>query len=247
MASYLLGMTSVLINTNVWVDMVGAEKGSETLAVIERLQDSGAIRLLLPEVIVEEWKTHSAAKLAQPETEYRQKLLKTLPQSVAASLHDEVRVQRRAMEEIAGRVEIFFSKATEIKLVRSVESHVMSLFRKKLAPFHANEKSNNDDLLHFPTVRWCRQHGVASLCFVTINKSDFADPSDRNALHPDLEVDGLEVVYFPHIGLFLKTNGAFDADRDTARAPDPSDAPVYVRHASIGKNLVEKWSVAYTY
>jgi len=192
------------IDTCVWIDLASDPSADEIIARLEDLIATTHFRLVVPQVTKEEFDRHKA--------DCTEKLAKRL----SVRVNETIRYAKQYAEEstkadLIARLELF-SKRIEVaanaasQIVSRIEKLLDSHETKKLetsdevlsraarrgydkkAPFASNKNSTADAIILESLLDFFHRHqaGRCSFSFVTLNKSDFADPKDHRLPHADL-------------------------------------------------------------
>lgn len=193
-----------LLDTCVWLDLASDPSADEIIARLEDLIASTHFRLVVPQVVREEFDRHKvdcterlskrlSAKVTETIRYARQFAEEEKKSDLIAGLElfsKRIKVIANAASQIVGRIE----KLLDIPETRKLETTDDLLNRaarrgyEKKAPFTSNKNSVADAIILESYLAFFHRHprGQCTFSFVTLNKSDFADPKDHRQPHPDL-------------------------------------------------------------
>lgn len=193
-----------LFDTCVWLDLASDPSADEIVARLEDLIDSTHFRLVVPQVVTEEFDRHkvdSTEKLTKKLTARVTETIRYVRQfateenkvDLIAGLEEfskRIEVVANAASQIVGRITKLFDMPETKKLVTTDEILIRAAKRgyEKKAPFTSNKNSVADAIILESYLGFFNRHpkGQCSFSFVTLNKSDFADPKDHRLPHPEL-------------------------------------------------------------
>jgi hypothetical protein len=206
-------MHYLVIDTCVWIDL--GRKFTEVRENLSKLIDRGEVRLILPQIVVDEWDKHKQSKIAESKKQSIRGKIKNarslflyLPPGDADDLTrilDQIReteIEIMAQEGIAA-IESLLDHPSTIRLPVTDKARLqaveLALTRK--APFH-NKNSMADALIILCAADYVTQESLSNCVFVSSNTTDFALDSD---IHPDLKelFDKSGIRYFSNIGLAI--------------------------------------------
>jgi hypothetical protein len=193
-------MHLLMFDTCVWLELSSKKSDLPILAAIEYLTGQGVIRLLLPNVVREEFQRNKDRVANQTRQRLSQecKVVKELVESFggenkhqAISIINDVNHRLPILSEASymtiNRIEALFSGAINVDVSDSSKVKAANRAIFKLAPFHKNKNSVADAVLVeiFDEFRQANSADYESFRFITVNHTDFSD-SDHRRPHPDL-------------------------------------------------------------
>lgn len=230
--------TYILIDTNIWLDLLKNELGDQMLIVLERYINHGQLKVLLPRLIREEWENHYRNYIAHTPDEKLLQRFETVVKALA-SQHEQSKFN------LINRIETLFKGSVEIEISDEVKILSMDRYLNKQAPFHGKDKSNNDSMIYFSALEWAEKNEIQKILFVTKNKTDFSDPKDPKKLHPQLAIGGMEVGYYTEIISVLKS---FDENCLSSETNLKSSfIPIIVDELITNETIVNQWYRAFEY
>lgn len=193
-------MHLLMLDTCVWLELSSKKSDLPILAAIEYLAGQGVIRLLLPDIVREEYECNKDRVANQTRQRLSQecKVVKEIIESfggenkhqaidIINDVNHRLPILSEANYMTIDRVEALFADA--INVVASDAAKVKAANRaiSKFAPFHKNKNSVADAVLVeiFDEFRQLNLTDYESFRFITINHTDFSD-SDHRKPHPDL-------------------------------------------------------------
>lgn len=233
-----MGKKYALIDTNVWTNLI-EQNGKQLLEILERLVKNGELTVLLPDVIKREWSnvypTYLPKEHSKPSRTDSDHLVRAITDNALQSALD-----------LVSRIEILFESCTAIAASNEVKIQTMDRFAARLAPFHKNSKSNNDCIIYYSTIEWCLENRIGEFFFVSLNANDFSDPDDKNKLHPQLTVSGIDTIYLTNLAPLLKAIDEYCFE--TFTIVRSSYAPIILPNlANTQQSILEKWEQTHKY
>jgi hypothetical protein len=200
-------MVSLLIDTCVWLDVAKDPQQQATLGVLEQLVERGAVTLIIPTIVRDEF-ARNKARIVQESQRSVSATLKRAKEIVhqlgdpkrkkavvAVLAHlNEVDYKLPSLgESVAasiGRVEKLFAASPVVAISEAAKVRAAERALTKKAPFHRERNSMAEALLieTYGELLAAKQPRVR-LGFVTHNTKDFSHPkADNREPHPDLAV-----------------------------------------------------------
>lgn len=205
--------TYLVVDTDIWLNsMAGFHDDLFLVDRIEAWIEAGEVILLVPDIIIEEWKRNSTKK--------DQEIRKNWGQFYAAISEmfgdfgkhgllkpDEVDEWNKKYLE---RVELLLDEGLHIEARRDdffIEASKLGL--GKMAPFGKKANSTADALIFLSVIDFLKSNIDSKVLFISNNKSDFSNPNDTDVLHSDLKeyIIGLDFHFYQNIGKFLYSSG----------------------------------------
>ncbi|MDP1763951.1 MAG: PIN domain-containing protein [Sediminibacterium sp.] len=186
-----------LIDTNIWVNELAGTEDDSLIKWLEYLVRNDRIRLLVPGMLMKEWKKQSAIKLKISQDKFNETgKVARQSEGVVSSLDDFMDRMRTKEKRITAMLE----KRGTIVESEEVGKETIRRFSSEIAPFHNNTKSNADSLIYFSSVEYIQNNTLPGFVLLTLNSNDFGAPdSPKLNLHPDLIVEGLDIQYFNNL------------------------------------------------
>ena len=204
--------TRLLIDTNVWLAMVEDHRKASLLGVIEDMVGRGTVDLIVPEIVVDEFRHRrdevaatTTSSLASHIRAVREALPRvpvnqtTLPATMEhlAEMAQRVHLVGTASHVLLDRIESLLHgkvKAHSPEVLRNASKRAI----ERKAPFHLKNKNSFADTLIIEAYAETLNHEARS-AFVTYNITDFSQRgADQRLPHEDLSefFDGTQSRYF---------------------------------------------------
>jgi len=207
-------MYHLIIDTCVWVDL--CSKFPELLDKIVSLVKQEKVRLILPSIVIEEWKRQKPKLLERQEQSVRGKLknAKELSQYLDSKRADtfkeilddfqeqKARVENAASERINHITQLFGHPTTIIlETTNTAKIRAVDLALAKKAPF-GSKNSMADALIILSAAEHIAKGDLPNCIFVSSNSHDFSSSSNLAEVHKDLKelFDSHQIRYFINIG-----------------------------------------------
>ena len=217
-------MFQMLVDTCVWLDLAKDPKQLRNLQIVEDLVESGAIQLIVPTNVVDEFNRNKTRVVE----DFHKSISSTLSRakdiviqhgdrrrtrSAMRLLNDEdfkIPRPKEAATKVLGRVDKLFKKAVSVEISDEVKMRALDRALRGKAPFHRGKNSVNDALIIETYAAFVQQNTKAGdrFAFVTHNFKDFSQPdSNRNMPHSDFALifSKRRSRYFVSLGEALKT------------------------------------------
>ncbi len=193
-------MHLLMLDTCVWLELASKKSEQPTLAAIEYLVGNEIVKLLVPDLIKEEFERNKDRVANQTRQRLSQecKLVKEIVESFGGTnkqaaidaindVNHRLPILSEANYMTIRRVEELFQGALDEKVSDTAKLKASNRAITKLAPFHKGKNSMADAVLveTFDEFRNARSEEYESFRFVTINHHDFSD-SDHRKPHADL-------------------------------------------------------------
>jgi chaperonin cofactor prefoldin len=191
------GFTYLILDTNWWMFLALSDHKPVLNELKSKIED-GSIILLVPSVVLKEWKKHKKG------------VLKKIEESITDNLKTIKNNAKKDAEAQYTAVCNFIEKRSKkIKVSSKVIHKAVNFALRKKAPFHRNKNSIADALIIFSTIEFLKKEnnlGKDNAIFVSYNHTDFSETTDKSEemeiykdiLHRDLEEE------FNSIGLIYK-------------------------------------------
>jgi hypothetical protein len=185
----------VLIDTNCWVDLLVNETEERNLFDLEQWAQEKKIILLVPERLKEEWERNKNRSL----NEIRKGLNVGL-KGFRRKAQKQVKLEIARVEAKARRIDVIMSKGKFCRETNAVHVEVAVRRKRGIAPYHLNADSDGDAYIYFTTIRFCKSKKIEELIFISHDKHAYSVPGEDTALHTDLYVNEIEVIFQYGIG-----------------------------------------------
>jgi predicted nucleic acid-binding protein len=211
-------MYHLIIDTCVWIDL--STKLTEVREKVSDLVDREKVRLIVPQIVVDEWNKHKQAKIVDARKASIRGMVKNaralcqyLEQSEADDLRKilngfrerEDEIEDLALEEARAIEDLFNHPSTIIlPITDEVKLQAVGFALAKKAPFQS-KNSMADALIILSAVDYISRQNPPNCIFVSSNTTDFSSQSDKTQIHEDLKelFDEHDVGYFSNIGLAI--------------------------------------------
>lgn len=193
-------MHLLMLDTCVWLELSSKKNELPILAAIEYLVEQGIIKLLIPDLVKEEYDRNKDRVANQTRQRLSQecKLVADIVESfggpnkqaaidVISDVKHRLPILSEANYVTIDRAEALFTTAVKVNVSDAAKLKAANRAILKLAPFHKSKNSMADAVL-VETFDEFRRENLAdyeSFRFVTLNHTDFSD-SDHRKNHPDL-------------------------------------------------------------
>jgi hypothetical protein len=217
-------MFNVLIDTCVWLDMAQDPKQTPLLLVVENMARQGMLRLIVPRVVVDEFK-RNRARVAQASARSLKSHVAQVKDAVnrvdgnarrkkvlLAQLDDlnhRAPIVGGAAETTLTRIDKLFAAATVTEASDAAMRKAAERALQKRAPCHHDNKNSVADALVLEVYLEAVQAGTRGerFAFVSHNRSDFSLPNGNQKLpHPDIAAgfSRIKSLYFINLGECLR-------------------------------------------
>lgn len=231
-------MFNILLDSCVWLSMAEDRKQKPLLQVLEKMVQQERVRLLVPRVVIDEFKRCRVRVASQSKQSLNAHVSRVREavnrdsnarrkKATLAHLDD---IKHRALffdgdsETTLSRVEKILSSAGIIEASNSAKIKAMDRALQNLAPCHHENKNSIADAMILETYLECVGTGVRGdrFAFISSNHKDFSLPNgNKNLPHPDIAngFSRVRSLYFINLG-------------DCLRRIDPSLVSTLVREQS---------------
>jgi hypothetical protein len=211
-------MYHLIIDTCVWIDL--GRKLTEVREKISDLVSREKARLIVPQIIIDEWNEHKQAKIVEArKASIRGKIknARTISQYLEQDEADDLirildrfrgredEIEALALEEVRAIEDLFNHPSTIIlPVTEEAKLRAVDFALAKRSPFQS-KNSMADALIMLSAVDYISQQNLSNCIFVSSNTTDFSSQSDKNQIHEDLEELFNEhgIGYFSNIGLAI--------------------------------------------
>jgi len=207
-------MYHLIIDTCVWINL--CKEFVEVRKKISDLVDQKKVRLILPQIVIDEWNRNKETKVIAPKQEAIRTNIKHAREISCHLEQDEAekfkkildgfqkqkkKIENLILQEITA-VENLFNHPSTIKpsITENAISQAIEFALAKKAPFQ-NKNSMADALILFSSVDYVKQQGLANYLFISSNTEDFS-ALNKTQIHEDLQeiFDECGMSYFINIG-----------------------------------------------
>lgn len=199
-------MVKIMVDTCVWLDIAKSSNGDEILDLLSEFIKRKEIGLILPEIVVAEFKRNKDRVIAEANKSLSShfKKVKTIisqhanqdrKQTILSQLDDiDKRISTLGESAAAaiGRIEKLMKKAEKISETDEIKLRAIQRAIDKRAPFHLSKNSVGDAII-IESYEYYRTQNLAQefqLMFVTHNVNDFS-VRDGNQKHPHTDFKGV--------------------------------------------------------
>ncbi|MEL6729393.1 MAG: PIN domain-containing protein [Pseudomonadota bacterium] len=203
MLGYFELVYRVLIDTCVWLDLAKDARNLPILSVLDDLQRSAVLELVVPEIVQSEFERNKdrVSERAQKSLKSHFRLLRESIVSLSKDLDTSttldaisevdrrIKVDSQDVTRTVLRIEGLFAKASKPALTTQMMENVTRKALESVAPFHLNKNSVADALLLelYADLLETKCAEKDHFAFVTHNVRDFGRPNgDRREPHQDL-------------------------------------------------------------
>jgi hypothetical protein len=196
-------MRYIMLDTCIWWNLSTDYKERAILIALKDLVDKGEVRLIISDIVRDEINKNREAiknRLAQTYRTYSEhsktlaKIFEVKNEEYSNVLTEIDKLIENIPEEIKtnlAMIDTLFADDGTIHLTVSddIKFKVVQRGLNKVAPFHRSKNSVADAVIaeEFKmATQTLFQSGASWAAFVTDNKSDFSDPNNPKAPHPDL-------------------------------------------------------------
>ncbi|HTF30613.1 MAG TPA: PIN domain-containing protein, partial [Flavitalea sp.] len=185
----------LLIDTNILLKLISTVDISPTLLQLDWMVNKHYVTLLVPEVLKEEWNKHRQGgikKINAAVTEFKMNARRSrtvddpltgLREEQAEEFEEELLKQMDIIDTLVKTAGVFLPRTIDLTLL------VREWKAKDKAPFKSSSHKDNwnDAELILSAAAYCTVSSQISLCFVSENKKEFADPVLNDLrLHPHI-------------------------------------------------------------
>ncbi|WP_295990861.1 PIN domain-containing protein [Rugamonas sp.] len=184
-------MFNILIDTSVWLDLAEDAKQTPLLSVIEEMIKAGLVTLILPDIVVHEFKANRdrVAKASVKSLSSHFNLVKDAVRKVGGDkrrtdavlshlndVNHKIPIVGGAAEHTLTRIEKIFESSQIVRPADDVVLRAAQRAIKKLAPFHSGKNSMADAVLMetYLAAASAKSSAGQRFAFVTHNTSDFS-------------------------------------------------------------------------
>ncbi|KEZ88696.1 hypothetical protein IO99_00505 [Clostridium sulfidigenes] len=210
-------MYYLIIDTCVWLNIGKDIINTEVIDQLTNFVKSDKVRIILPDIVKNEWDKHKQDKIIDLNKKSVQGKLKNVKELLVLVEEDkqkiiedllkskvevENEVEKKA-KELIRKIEALFSYPTTKRICpnKEVATEVVEWGLMKKAPHH-KKSSMADTLLLLNSIYYIKKHSLRNVIFVTANKEDFSSISNPKIIHEDLKMKFEEnkISYFINIG-----------------------------------------------
>ncbi len=205
-------MIYVLIDTCTLLQLIDEKGYNRYLSELTNLINRNEIAFLTHKIIMEQWernigkrKKDKQRKLLYDESHPKVIISDNLLPSFAFTNIDHIEGQI---------IEIYklLKKAISLETPDIIQNEFSDRYKKRLAPFHNDLKSQEDWEIIGTACQYCIINGIKELYFLSHNHKDFADLIDINKkIHPDIQqrFSKVEIRYYKNYSDFFNQYNTF--------------------------------------
>lgn len=193
---------NITIDTCTWINLATNvyEESDEILEKLSVLIDSRKIALVIPSIIIDEWKRNKHVKVTDKLSKYLTAKLKSFKEiksyldegdreqlnQLITRITDRQEYFNQAVNERVEKIERFFShpNTTVLPVIDDVKKISVDFALKNQKPFSNRKNSMGDSLIIFSIIEYMKGQ-KKPIYFITDNKEDFAN-RDCSDFHEDL-------------------------------------------------------------
>lgn len=194
---------NLLIDNCTLIRLVHSEAYGQYLMELVNHIQAGHIRLLTHDILMEEWEKHkerNKKRIIKKLVKQHQLPTKTGGELLPAPMTiDHIDMQYLQIDQL-------LQGAVCLHTPEQINIEFAERYRKRLAPFHNKQDSQNDWEVIGSAGLYCELNGIRELYFVSWNDSDFAHPQEKEkTIHPDLQerFPKTKLLYFREMSDFL--------------------------------------------
>jgi hypothetical protein len=217
-------MLSILVDTCVWLDLAKDAKQSRNLQIIEELVDAGVVELIVPQIILDEFRRNKARVIEDHGRGITSALNRAKDIVVQHGDRRRIRSAMRLLNDadyripgpkdvatqVFSRIEKLLKSSPIVQVTDQVKLRASQRAIDRLAPFHRGKNSMGDAILivAYNAFVQARAKSGDRFAFVTHNVKDFSHPAaDQKLPHPDFAgfFSRVKSRYFISLGDALST------------------------------------------
>lgn len=201
-------MIYLTLDSNIWLNTLKeSEKEENLIDILEYWISNGHVTILLPEIIITEWKRNRDNKkrvLLDDWKSFYNKAKKIL----GADVVREVLTPDSLNEIVENRLEkvdyILEYNAVKIPITTVHKLKAIELAEQKKAPYGA-KNSTGDAFIYLAMIDYISANSLSNCVFITNNHTDFSSKESTDKIHPDLkpEFDKLSIEYYIDLKRFF--------------------------------------------
>ncbi len=185
-------MIYLTFDTNIWVySLDNAWTIENELDYIESWIEQDKIKLLLPEVILTEWKRRKSEHVSERKKKLKEffSMAEEILPSAFFSDYKTPEIQDQIINSQLGLIENLLSKAEIIPSNLDIQQKVIDWGIRKKAPLH-NNSSIADAIIAFSLIQFADERQGNQFFFVSNNTKDFYEKKNKEwEIHSDLKPD----------------------------------------------------------
>lgn len=188
-------MIYLTFDCDIWLNSL-KESGEDDNFIdsLEYWIENGHVQILLPEIIIEEWKRNRDSKkqfLVNDWKVFFNRAKKVFSTEVIKGLKTPEHLNALVEDQLK-RVEIIFdSYAIKIPISTDFKLKAIEFAEQKKAPF-GQKNSIGDAYIYLAITDYISANSLSNCVFVTNNHTDFSSKEHSDRIHPDLEPDFIE-------------------------------------------------------
>ncbi|WP_040195047.1 PIN domain-containing protein [Clostridium culturomicium] len=220
-------MYHLILDTCVLINLCTSHSDPTPLSQLKELINSNKVKILLPDIVSDEWTNIKFEKVIKQETasikgklKNLKELLKilnygesedtirTVIENVTSSESAIIAKNELKCKEMIKNIDSLLTCQSTIKISPTQEVHNLIINRgiSKKAPLH-KKSSISDALIIFSSLEYIKEHSIQHSIFVSNNTTDFCESSNNSLIHSDLqsEFESNNIQFFNNIEQALNT------------------------------------------
>lgn len=218
---------NLIVDTSSWINLANQSFEKGYLKILDNLVRIGKIKLIVPEIIIDEWNKHKDSKVKSCRIDSINSKIKNA-RSISKFLDSEKmfrfdnlineisRLQPRIEQEAIRQIEIIdqlFNSSNAIKLSigNNIKLVACGWAMEKLPPF-GQKNSMNDALIFLSTIEYLKEQKDEINYFISDNFTDFATRFEKDSFSTPLKelADKVGLKFFLNVPLFLQEIGEIE-------------------------------------
>lgn len=205
-------MIYLILDTNIWIYLANGldvdknkysdDQHFKLLEELDTLQKNGELKIIVNDIIYEEWKRnkHNSELKIEKLNKKKSNIDSTLRDikhyskldttSIKEAYNSGIDEDIKLNEEHIRKVEEFLhNSCLKVDVPQSVKLEVIELALSKKAPFHNNKNNFADACILFSGMEYFKDFSYGfsdQVFFVSNNHQDFTNAKDNNNFHPDI-------------------------------------------------------------
>lgn len=201
-------MIYLIFDSDIWLNSL-KESGEENNFIdsLEYWIENGFVKILLPEIIIDEWKRNRDNKkqvLVNDWKAFYNRAKKTFSASAVNQLMTPDNLNNLVEAQLKRVESIFDTYAVKIPITNDCKLKAIELAEQKKAPF-GSKNSIGDAYIFLAFTEYIKSNALSNCVFVTNNYTDFSSKGDQNKIHSDLEPEfnKLNIAYYIDLRRFF--------------------------------------------
>lgn len=228
---------NLIIDTCSWINLANESFEKNYLQTLVILLEQGKIKLIVPELIIDEWNKHKVDKVLnsrltslQTKIKHARSISKLMDEDKMYRFDDLIneivrlqpRIEQEANKGIKIIDQIFDSPNTvKIRINNELKITASEWAIEKLPPF-GEKNSMKDALIFLSTIEYLKEKTDEVNYFISDNFTDFATRAEKNSFSPHLKnlADSVGLKFFQNIPLFMKEIEGIEIDESDKEADE---------------------------